>query len=116
EVMGWDEAFVGATVADDEAAEDLARRIQAAVTAETRLPCAVGIGDNLLRAKIATEFGKPGGRFALTAENWAEVMGHRPTTARWGLGAKTAAKLAEAGIAAVTQLAAADPAVLAAEL
>jgi DNA polymerase-4 len=61
EVMGWDEAFVGATVADDASAEALARRIQAAVTAETRLTCAVGIGDNLLRAKIATEFGKPGG-------------------------------------------------------
>ena len=59
EVMGWDEAFVGATVADAAAAEELARRIQAAVAAETRLTCAVGIGDNLLRAKIATEFGKP---------------------------------------------------------
>ena len=64
---------------------------------ETRLSCAVGIGDNLLRAKIATEFGKPGGRFTLTAENWAEVMGHRPTRALWGIGAKTAAKLAERG-------------------
>ena len=95
EVMGWDEAFVGAAVADDAAAEELARRIQAAVAAETRLTCAVGIGDNLLRAKIATEFGKPGGRFTLTAENWVEVMGHRPTRALWGIGAKTAAKLAE---------------------
>src|SRR6185295_6371163 len=60
EVMGWDEAFVGAPVADAAAAEELAQRIQAAVVAETRLTCAVGIGDNLLRAKIATEFGKPG--------------------------------------------------------
>ena len=85
EVMGWDEAFVGATVADATAAEELAQRIQAAVAAETRLTCAVGIGDNLLRAKIATEFGKPGGRFTLTAENWVEVgapadagaVGHR---------------------------------------
>src|SRR6478672_2074713 len=116
EVMGWDEAFVGATVADTAAAEELAQRIQAAVVAETRLTCAVGIGDNLLRAKIATEFGKPGGRFTLTEENWVEVMGHRPTRALWGIGAKTAAKLAERGIATVTQLAAADPAALAAEL
>ena len=116
EVMGWDEAFVGAPVADAAAAEELAQRIQAAVVAETRLTCAVGIGDNLLRAKIATEFGKPGGRFTLTEENWVEVMGHRPTQALWGIGAKTAAKLAERGIATVTQLAAADPAALAAEL
>ena len=114
--MGWDEAFVGATVADAAAAEELAQRIQAAVAAETRLTCAVGIGDNLLRAKIATEFGKPGGRFTLTAENWVEVMGHRPTRALWGIGAKTAAKLAERGITTVDELAAADPAALAAEL
>jgi DNA polymerase IV len=116
EVMGWDEAFVGATVADDAAAEDLARRIQAAVRAQTRLSCAVGIGDNLLRAKIATEFGKPGGCFTLTAQNWAEVMGHRPTRALWGIGAKTAAKLAERGLHTVAELAAADAATLAAEL
>ena len=115
-MLGWDEAFVGATVADAAAAEELAQRIQAAVAAETRLTCAVGIGDNLLRAKIATEFGKPGGRFTLTAENWVEVMGHRPTRALWGIGAKTAAKLAERGLTTVDELAAADPEALAAEL
>lgn len=116
EVMGWDEAFVGATVADEAAADDLARRIQAAVVAATHLTCAVGIGDNLLRAKIATEFGKPGGRFTLTAANWVEVMGHRPTRALWGIGAKTAAKLAERGLHTVDELAAADPEALAADL
>jgi len=116
EVMGWDEAFVGATVPDDAHAEELAGQIQAAVVASTRLSCAVGIGDNLLRAKIATEFGKPGGRFTLTAQNWAEVMGHRPTRALWGIGAKTAAKLAERGISTVAELGAADPEALAAEL
>lgn len=116
EVMGWDEAFVGATVADDADAEALARRIQAAVSARTHLSCAVGIGDNLLRAKIATAFGKPGGRSTLTADNWFAVMGVRPTTALWGIGAKTAAKLAERGLRTVAELAAADPAALAAEL
>jgi DNA polymerase IV len=116
EVMGWDEAFVGATVDDPAGAEALAERIQAAVLERTRLSCAVGIGDNLLRAKIATEFGKPGGRFTLTAQNWAAVMGHRPTRALWGIGPKTAAKLAGRGLQTVAELAAADPAALAAEL
>ena len=113
EVMGWDEAFVGVRTADPEA---FARQIQQTVLAATRLQCTVGIGDNLLRAKIATEFGKPGGRFTLTAENWVEVMGHRPTRALWGIGAKTATKLAERGITTVDELAAADPEALAAEL
>ncbi len=116
EVMGWDEAFVGATVRDPGDADALAARIQAEVREHTRLSCAVGIGDNLLRAKIATEFGKPGGRFTLTAENWAEVMGDRPTSALWGIGAKTAAKLADRGLATVAQLGAADPEALAADL
>ncbi len=116
EVMGWDEAFVGATVEGAEEADGLAQRIQAAVRERTRLSCAVGIGDNLLRAKIATEFGKPGGRFTLTAENWTAVMGHRPTRALWGIGAKTAAKLAERGLHTVAELGAADPAALAADL
>ena len=116
EVLGWDEAFVGATVEGPADAEALAGRIQEAVWARTRLSCAVGIGDNLLRAKIATEFGKPGGRFTLTAENWSEVMGHRPTRALWGIGAKTAAKLAERGLHTVAELGAADPEALAADL
>jgi DNA polymerase-4 len=86
------------------------------VLAETQLHCSVGIGDNKLRAKIATEFGKPRGSFVLTAENWFEVMGDRPTTALWGIGSKTAKKLAALGIDTVSQLAGSDARVLAAEL
>ncbi len=39
-------------------------------------------------------------------------MGERPTDALWGIGAKTARKLAELGFVTVRQLAAADPAEL----
>lgn len=113
EVMGWDEAFVGIDTDDPEA---WAAELQADVLAATALHCTVGIGDNMLRAKIATEFGKPRGTFRLTAGNWFAVMGDRPTRALWGIGAKTAAKLAERGLHTVRELAAADPAALAAEL
>ncbi|TQM03118.1 DNA polymerase IV [Pseudonocardia kunmingensis] len=116
EVMGWDEAFVGADTDDPEA---LAAEIRGAVRAATRLECSVGIGDNMLRAKIATEFAKPGtggGAYRLTAANWAEVMFDRPTRALWGIGAKTARKLADRGIHTVRELAGTDPAALAAEL
>ena len=54
--------------------------------------------------------------FTLTAENWYPVMGDRPTRALWGIGAKTAAKLAERGLHTVHELAAADPKALAADL
>jgi DNA polymerase-4 len=124
EVLGWDEAFVGATT---DAPLELAARIREAVHARTRLTCCVGIGDDLLRAKIATEFAKPPvrdeggfaagtGVFTLTAENWFALMGDRPTRALWGIGAKTAAKLADRGLHTVRELASADPDALAADL
>ncbi|MEP6561913.1 MAG: DNA polymerase IV [Nakamurella sp.] len=118
EVLGWDEWFLGVDTeaADAEYPERLAAQIQAAVVAVTGLHCSVGIGDNTLRAKLATEFGKPAGMFRLTAENWPAVMFDRPTTALWGIGTKTARKLAELGLHTVRELAAADPAMVAARL
>jgi nucleotidyltransferase/DNA polymerase involved in DNA repair len=112
EVMGWDEAFVGVDTGDPEAA---ARRIQETILAATQLHCSVGIGRNKLQAKLATNFGKPAGIFRLTGENWYAVLGERPPDALWGIGAKTSAKLVKAGLTTVQQLAAADPAALAAQ-
>lgn len=105
EVLGWDEAFVGL---ETDRPEDRAREIQAAVLAATRLQCSVGIGDTTVRAKIATEFGKPGGVFRLTRENWFEVMGERPTIALWGVGKRISARLATLGIHTVHDLATAE--------
>jgi DNA polymerase-4 len=118
EVLGWDEAFLGPGPGHGDLGDpaEFAAEVRAAVLEATRLHCSVGIGDNKLRAKIATEFGKPRGSYRLTAENWVEVMGERPTRALWGIGGKTAKKLAALGIDTVSQLAAADAAVLAAQL
>jgi DNA polymerase-4 len=112
EVLGWDEAFVGADTDDP---ESLAHRIQADVLAATRLHCSIGIGDTTTRAKIATEFGKPKGIYTLTRDNWITVMGDRPTKALWGVGPRVAARLARHGIDTVSDLADADPDVLVAE-
>ncbi|GAB2698006.1 DNA polymerase IV [Nocardia thraciensis] len=125
EVLGWDEAFLAADTDDP---ERLAAEIRAAI-AELDLTCAIGIGDNKLRAKLATGFAKAVGKsgsggdaestgagvFRLTADNWTELMAHRPTTALWGVGARIAKRMAELGIETIADLAAADRAVLAAE-
>ncbi len=111
EVLGWDEAFLGVETPDPEA---FARSLAASVRSATQLDCTVGIGENKLQAKIATGFGKPAGVFRLTPANWFEVLGDRPTDALWGIGAKTARKLAGLGISTVSDLAAADPDALAA--
>jgi DNA polymerase IV len=110
EKLGWDEAFLGAHTSDP---EGLAGDVQRAVKETTGLSCSVGIGDNRLRAKVATGFAKPAGIYRLTRDSWMGVMGHRPTEALWGIGAKTARKLADAGITTVDQLARADRAELA---
>ena len=102
EVLGWDEAFVGIETDDP---EQTARDVQAAVHAATGLHCSVGIGDTLVRAKTATDFGKPRGVFRLTRENWLEVMGPRPTRDLWGVGSRIQQRLAGLGIETVAQLA-----------
>jgi DNA polymerase-4 len=110
EVLGWDEAFLGAHTSDP---ETLAAVVRHTVKEETGLSCAVGIGDTRLRAKIATGFAKPAGIFRLSRHNWVEVMADRPPEALWGIGQKTARKLAAMGINTVAELGRADPAVLA---
>ena len=109
EVLGWDEAFLGVTTDDPQA---LARRIQAAVLEQTRLHCSVGIGQTKVMAKTATGFGKPQGVFTITGETWFPTMGDRHTSALWGVGSKTAAKLDELGLHTVSELAVADTEIL----
>ncbi len=110
EVLGWDEAFLAVETEDPQA---FAHAVRAAVLESTDLHCSVGIGDNKLQAKIATDFGKPRGVFTITTETWFEQMGDRPTDALWGVGRKTAKKLAELGITTVRELAATETQVLA---
>ncbi|WP_157576130.1 DNA polymerase IV [Mycobacterium sp. GA-2829] len=111
EVWGWDEAYVGADLDDTADPVAVAERIRE-VVAGTGLSCSVGISDNKQRAKVATGFGKPDGVYLLTDENWMAVMGDRPVDALWGVGPKTAKKLAAIGITTVADLAGTDATVL----
>ena len=110
EVLGWDEAFVAAETDDPEA---VARRIRQHIKAATQLDSSVGIGENRIQAKVATNFAKPAGVFRLTGQTWFSVLGARPTGELLGVGAKTEHKLAELGIGTVAELAGADLAVMA---
>lgn len=120
QVLGWDEAFVaaeGEVGAGEADAVAFAQQIRGEVLAATRLHCSVGIGNNKVQAKIATDFGKPDpGVHVITDATWFDQMGHRPTRALWGVGSKTAARLAALGIDTVEQLARSDVAELAAGL
>jgi DNA polymerase-4 len=105
EVAGWDEAYLDVETDEPEA---LARDIQGRVLERSRLWSTIGIGDNRLQAKLASGFGKPRGVFTVTSDRWAELMFGLPTTDLWGVGSKTAGKLAELGIRTVGDLATAD--------
>src|SRR4051794_3004313 len=111
EVVGWDEAFLGVVTDDPEA---FAHEIRGRVREATRLECSVGIGRNKLQAKIATGFGKPAGVYRITDDTWFDLLGDRPPDALWGIGRRTAVKLEAEGVRTVRDLAAADPARLAA--
>lgn len=113
EVWGWDEAYLGAD--DRDGTVDpfvLAERIRTLIEAETGLSCSVGISDNKQRAKVATGLAKPAGIYRLDEANWMTVMGDREVDALWGVGPKTAKRLAGLGITTVADLAATDAALL----
>ncbi|MBE9375854.1 DNA polymerase IV [Saccharopolyspora sp. HNM0983] len=111
EEAGWDEAFL---LADTDDAREFARAIQRRVLQRSGLNCSVGIGDNKLRAKLASGMAKPAGVFRLDVTDWVAVMAERPAEALLGVGPKTARKLSALGIDTVGGLAAADPGELAA--
>jgi DNA polymerase-4 len=113
EVWGWDEAYMGVADPDNTVSPiTLAEQIREVIAGGTELSCSVGISDNKQRAKVATGFGKPAGIYQLTDENWMAVMGDREVDALWGVGPKTAKKLAGMGITTVADLAATDATLL----
>ncbi|CAM3224389.1 DNA polymerase IV [Nocardioides dubius] len=127
EVLGWDEAFVALTDEPVDPASPrregapildplgLAEHLRAEVLAASELRCSVGIGNNKVQAKIATDFGKPEpGVHVIAHDSWFAQLGERGTQALWGIGSKTSGRLAALGIETVRQLADADPAGLAA--
>ncbi|WP_435770656.1 DNA polymerase IV [Nocardioides sp. SYSU DS0651] len=124
QVLGWDEAFVapgtvgGALPVRTEAdAVAFAHQVRSSVLGATRLRCSVGIGNNKLQAKIATDLGKPDpGIHVITDESWFAQLGDRPTRALWGIGPRTAARLEALGIRTVRDVASADAGALAAAL
>jgi DNA polymerase-4 len=108
EVWGWDEAYLGLPEGVAADPTEVAEQIRTVVSSETGLSCSIGISDNKQRAKVATGFAKPAGIFTLTDANWMTLMADRPVDALWGVGPKTAKKLAALGMTTVWDLAHGD--------
>lgn len=132
EQISIDEAFLEVSALADPP-EAIARRLQAEILTDLKLPCSLGVASNKLVAKIATDEGKSRVRRALQAqvESGAQPFVGAPNAltvvppgeeaaflaplaveALWGVGPKTAARLAELGIYTIGDLAARPPAEL----
>ncbi len=112
EQISIDEAFVDLSGLTDPP-EYVGRRLQARIRDELGLPCSIGIASNKLVAKIATEVGKkaargngpPCGLTLVPPGEEARFLAPLPIEMLWGVGPKTAAKLASRGIHTIGDLA-----------
>jgi DNA polymerase-4 len=112
EQVSIDEAFLDVS-GITETGEILARRIQAQIRDELGLPASVGVASNKLVAKIATEVGKKaahgaGPPFAITVippGEEAAFLAPLPADMLWGVGPKTAVRLAGLGIYTIGDIA-----------
>ena len=108
EVVGLDEAYVDLTGLFSPKAT--MRRIAREIREETGLTCSIGISENRLLAKIASELGKPAGLVVLSREEALERFAEDPPGLVPGIGPKTAVKLQRMGIRTLAALRARDAA------
>lgn len=106
EKMSVDEAYVDLKGWPDPV--PLANEIRTNVKNSTRLPASVGLATSKLVAKVASDHDKPEGCTVVLPGNEAAFLAPLPVRVIWGIGPKTAARLAQIHIETCGQLAAVD--------
>jgi DNA polymerase-4 len=114
EGLSIDEAFLDVRGLEHIAGSplEIAARLRRRAREEVGLPLTVGVARTKFLAKVASGVAKPDGLLLVTPERELAFLHALPVERVWGVGAVTAAKLHECGIATVGQLAAVDEAVL----
>jgi DNA polymerase IV len=97
EPLSLDEAYLDVT-ALDRYAWDIAKEIRKSIFEETRLTGSAGIAPNKMLAKIASDWRKPNGQFAIVPEQVEAFMRDLPVRKIWGVGPKSAEKFHSQGI------------------
>ena len=113
EQISIDEAFLDLSDLPQSGYE-LARMLQAEINTRLKLPCSLGVATNKLVAKIATDTGKarnrgpnyPNAILVVPAGEEAAFLEPLPATALWGVGPKTAVRLAALGVLTIGDIAA----------
>ncbi len=97
EPLALDEAYLDVS-ASDRYAWDIAKEIRTRIFTETRLTASAGIAPNKMLAKIASDWRKPNGQFAILPDQIQEFMRELPVRKIWGVGPKSAERFATRGI------------------
>ena len=97
EPLSLDEAYLDVTGLD-RYAWDIAKEIRQRIFAETKLTGSAGIAPNKMLAKIASDWRKPNGQFAIMPEQVEDFMRDLPVRKIWGIGPKSAEKFGREGI------------------
>lgn len=105
EDVGIDEAFLDISEIS-ESSEEIARRIKAKIKSELDLTCSIGIAENKLLAKMASDLKKPDGLTIIGEGDIERLIWPLPVRKLWGVGPKTEAYLNSLGINTIGEIAA----------
>jgi DNA polymerase IV len=106
EIYSIDEVFLDITGSHHllNGPENLARAIKETVRKELGLTCTVGIGPNILIAKLASDLAKPDGLRWIDEDTIPSVFETLPVKKLWGIGSHTEEKLRAMGITTCGEL------------
>lgn len=106
EKVSVDEAYID--LSDWDEPVPLANQIRTAVKSATQLPASVGLATSKLVAKVASDHDKPEGCTVVLPGTEAQFLAALPVRVIWGIGPRTAEKLANIDVHTCAQLAAVD--------
>ena len=106
EGLSLDEAFLDVTAsrALHGSGPNIAQAIKQAILERTHLTASVGVADNKLVAKIASDLDKPDGVMIVTADNCRSILDPLPVSVIPGIGPQTLARLHAVNIRTVADL------------
>jgi len=115
EPLSLDEAYLDVTadIRGIGSAVGIARRIRAEIRAETGLTASAGVSYNKFLAKVASDQNKPDGLCVITPEQGPDFVAGLPVRRFYGVGPKTAERMAQLGLQSGADLRAQDMAFLA---